>query len=154
MKEYLSSRGVRFTERDVTVDREAAAEMIRVSQQRGVPVVVVDGEVVVGFNRPQLERILSAVARPRLGAAVADAAVMAERGLTTQHSGAYVGSVALGGTADRAGLHPQDVIVAFAGRTVSSAAHLQQLLAGVQAHQTIPVEFVRAGRTLKTTLVF
>ena len=126
--------------------------MIRVSQQRGVPVIVVDGEVVVGFNRPQLERILGAVARPRLGAAVADAALMAERGLTAQRSGAYVGSVTPGGVADQAGLHPQDVIVAFAGHAVGSAAHLQQLLAGAQAGQAIPVEFVRAERTLKTIL--
>ncbi len=154
MKEFLSSRGVHFIERDVSVDREAAAEMIRVSQQRGVPVIVIDGQVVVGFNRPQLERILSTIARPKLGASVADAAAMAERGLTTERSGVYVGKVTPGGVADQAGLHPQDVIVTFAGRAVSSAAQLQQLIAGVTPHQTIPIEFIREGVRHKAVLPF
>jgi len=156
VKEYLSSRNVRIIERDVTADREAAAEMIRLTQQRGVPVVVIEGQVVVGFNRPQLERLLSTVGRPRLGAAVADAATMAERGLTEQRSGAYVGRVQPGGVADAAGpgLHQGDVIIRFGGRPVASAVQLQQLLAGLQVHQPVPIDLVREGRTLEVVLAF
>ncbi len=145
---------MRIIERDVTADREAAAEMIRLTQQRGVPVVVIEGQVVVGFNRPQLERLLSTVGRPRLGAAVADAATMAERGLTEQRSGAYVGRVQPGGVADAAGLHQGDVIIRFGGRPVASAVQLQQLLAGLQVHQPVPIDLVREGRTLEVVLAF
>ncbi len=145
---------MRIIERDVTADREAAAEMIRLTQQRGVPVVVIEGQVVVGFNRPQLERLLSTVGRPRLGAAVADAATMAERGLTEQRSGAYVGRVQPGGVADAAGLHLGDVIIRFGGRPVASAVQLQQLLAGLQVHQPVPIDLVRDGRTLEVVLAF
>lgn len=145
---------MRIIERDVTADREAAAEMIRLTQQRGVPVVVIEGQVVVGFNRPQLERLLSTVGRPRLGAAVADAATMAERGLTEQRSGAYVGRVQPGGVADAAGLHLGDVIIRFGGRPVASAVQLQQLLAGLQVHQPVPIDLVREGRTLEVVLAF
>ncbi len=136
------------------MDRQAAAEMVSVSHQRGVPVIVIDGEVVIGFNRPQLERLLSGSARPRLGAAVADAAVMAERGRTEQRSGAYVGTVQPGGVADQAGLHPGDVIISLDGRRVATAAELQQAIAGLSARQTVSIEFVREGRVAKTVLLF
>ena len=40
-------------------DREKAREMIQVSKQMGVPVIIVDGEVVVGFNQTKLDSLLS-----------------------------------------------------------------------------------------------
>ena len=40
-------------------DREAARDMIIKSGQRGVPVILADGEVVVGFNRAELDRLLA-----------------------------------------------------------------------------------------------
>ena len=57
MKEFLSQRGIEFTERDVAEDQSALAEL----EQLGVfttPVMVIDGEVVIGFDRPKLERLL------------------------------------------------------------------------------------------------
>ena len=57
MKEFLSQRGIEFTERDVAEDQSALAEL----EQLGVfttPVTVIAGEVVVGFVRLQLERLL------------------------------------------------------------------------------------------------
>ncbi len=40
-------------------DREKAQEMIKKSGQMGVPVITVDGKVVVGFNQSQLDKLLS-----------------------------------------------------------------------------------------------
>ena len=57
MKEFLSQRGIEFTERDVAQDESALADL----EQLGVfttPVTVIAGEVVVGFDRLQLERLL------------------------------------------------------------------------------------------------
>jgi glutaredoxin 3 len=59
VKAYLHQRGVPFTEYDVSRDPQAAAEMVRLSGQRGVPVVLVDGQVVVGFNRPLIDQLLA-----------------------------------------------------------------------------------------------
>ncbi|KAF1078739.1 FAD-dependent oxidoreductase [Methanogenium sp. MK-MG] len=47
---YLSRLGVPFTEVDVGRDKTAAEEMVNLSGQYGVPVTVVDGEVIVGFD--------------------------------------------------------------------------------------------------------
>ncbi len=50
-KGYLSRLGgVPFTEVDVGRDKNAAEEMVNLSGQYGVPVTVVDGEVIVGFD--------------------------------------------------------------------------------------------------------
>ncbi len=57
-KRYLKSRGISFTDVDVSRDRQAARDMVRISGQQGVPVIQIDGKVVVGFNRPKIDRLL------------------------------------------------------------------------------------------------
>ena len=56
-KEFLSQRGIAFEERDVTKDEAALEEL----QKRGLmttPVTLIDGEVVVGFDRAKLAALL------------------------------------------------------------------------------------------------
>jgi glutaredoxin 3 len=154
VKQYLASRSVPFRERNVEQDPAAAAEMVRVSGQQGVPVTVIDGEVIVGFDRPRLDDALASAQRPRLGAAVADAARMAEQGRTTQREGAYVGRVRPGGAAAGAGLVAGDVIVSLAGRPVRSAFQLEELVARLRPGSRVPVEYVRDGATQRTELAF
>jgi glutaredoxin len=43
----------------VSQDREKAQEMVKKSGQMGVPVIVVDDELIVGFNQARLETLLS-----------------------------------------------------------------------------------------------
>ena len=43
----------------MAVDREKAREMIAKSGQMGVPVIIIDGEVVVGFNQQKLDSLLA-----------------------------------------------------------------------------------------------
>jgi glutaredoxin len=57
-KEFLSQRGVVFTERDITTDPSAVEELEKLSAMT-TPVIVVNGEVVIGFNRARLEELLS-----------------------------------------------------------------------------------------------
>ncbi len=63
-KEFLSERGVKFTEYDVSSNRPAADEMVDLTGQTGVPVIVVDGQVVIGFDRARLEQLLGNVEKP------------------------------------------------------------------------------------------
>jgi len=58
-KDYLSRKGIAYTEINVAESREAAQEMIRKSGQMGVPVITVDEQVVVGFNQALLDSLLS-----------------------------------------------------------------------------------------------
>ena len=58
VKEFLSQNGIEFTERDVVGDDRAIAELEDLGYMT-TPVTVIDGEVVVGFDRDRLERLLS-----------------------------------------------------------------------------------------------
>lgn len=58
-KEYLSQKGVPYKEFDVTRDREALNEMVKISGARSVPVIAVCNDVMVGFDKGRLEHILS-----------------------------------------------------------------------------------------------
>jgi len=54
-KEYLAQKGIAFEEIDVAADRRAAAEMVQKSGQMGVPVIIVDGILLAGFNPFKLD---------------------------------------------------------------------------------------------------
>jgi glutaredoxin 3 len=57
-KEFLSSRGVEFTAKNVAEDAAAREELIAKTGRMAVPVITVDDEVIVGFNRGRLQRLL------------------------------------------------------------------------------------------------
>lgn len=57
-KRYLREKGVRFKEVDVSRDPAAARDMVRRSGQMGVPVLDIGGKIVVGFDRPKIDRFL------------------------------------------------------------------------------------------------
>ena len=58
-KEYLTSRGIEFEEIDVSKDEKAAQEMIQKSGQMGVPVIEIDGKIVVGFDKEKIDELLN-----------------------------------------------------------------------------------------------
>ena len=57
-KDYLSSKGIEFNSFDVASDTAAAEEMVKLSGQMGVPVIVINGEVVAGFDKPRINSLL------------------------------------------------------------------------------------------------
>jgi glutaredoxin 3 len=58
VKRYLKERRVPYREVDVTRSAEGLAALKRRSGQTGVPVIDVNGQIVIGFNRPKLDRAL------------------------------------------------------------------------------------------------
>ena len=152
MKEFLSQSSIPYIEKDVSLDQAAAAEMVRLSGQRGVPVTVIDGRVVVGYDQQMLTQLLSAKQRVYLGAAVADASEMAAKGRCRVARGAYVGKVTEGGPAEGGGLQPGDVIVSIGGRSVQNAADLEALVAHLRPGLELPVRYVRGYEQYDTTL--
>ncbi len=57
-EEFLSERGVAFERRDVINDPSAMAELVQLRVMT-TPVTVIDGQVVVGFDRKRLEEVLA-----------------------------------------------------------------------------------------------
>ncbi len=106
VKEFLSQKGVSFIEKDVSRDQLAAQELVSRTGQMGVPVTVINGEAIVGFDRARLEEVLThgqKGQRPSLGAAVADASKITARQGSGITFGAYVGKVRAGSVAEKLG---------------------------------------------------
>ncbi len=59
-KDYLDKQGVKYTDKDVEHDPTAMAESLDKSGQRGIPVLDIDGTVIVGFDRPKIDAALKA----------------------------------------------------------------------------------------------
>lgn len=57
-KEYFKKNNISYEEKDVQGDMTAREEMIEKSHQMGVPVIDIDGRIIVGFNRPEIDQIL------------------------------------------------------------------------------------------------
>jgi glutaredoxin-like YruB-family protein len=57
-KNYLNSRGIPFEEKNVEIDLQAREEMIEKSGQLGVPVIDIDGKIIVGFSPEEIEEAL------------------------------------------------------------------------------------------------
>ncbi len=59
LKEFLKEQKVEFEDVNVAENAEAREEMIKKSDQMEVPVVDIDGEFVVGFNKEKITKLLN-----------------------------------------------------------------------------------------------
>lgn len=57
-KQYLDKLGVGYNDHDVDADPAAGQEAVTKSGQRGIPVIDIDGDIVVGFDRPKIDELL------------------------------------------------------------------------------------------------
>jgi glutaredoxin-like YruB-family protein len=57
-KEYFKSKGVEYTDYNVADDQTKAEEMMQKSGQLGVPVIDIDGNIIVGFDLDRINELL------------------------------------------------------------------------------------------------
>jgi len=57
-KDFFIEHNIQFTDHDVATDPNAIKEAVEKSGQMGVPVIDVDGTVIVGFDEPKLRELL------------------------------------------------------------------------------------------------
>ncbi len=58
-KEYFKKRNIEYEEYDVLTDLKAREEMVRKTQQYGVPVIEIEGHIIVGFDRLLIDQFLN-----------------------------------------------------------------------------------------------
>lgn len=58
LKEFLKQKGFQFEDIDVSKDEKSLEEMVKKSNQMGVPVVDIDGQIVVGFDKGKIVELL------------------------------------------------------------------------------------------------
>ena len=142
VKEYLSQKGISFQEFDVSRDYAAAQEMVNRTGQQGVPVIIIDGQIVIGFNRPEIDRLLAGTSKPTLGAFVSDAA----RVTGGNAEGAYVGRIKPDSLATELGLIHGDIIISIDMQPVMDAGSLAEIIAKMKPSRRFSLTYVRNNR--------
>jgi len=59
VKEYFKEKGVEYEDIDVGADQAKAKEMVEKSGQMGVPVIDIDGIILLGFDKTKIDEALS-----------------------------------------------------------------------------------------------
>ena len=57
-KDYFDKLGVKYTDEDVEHNPQAGLDALDKSGQRGIPVIDIAGEIIVGFDRPRIDAAL------------------------------------------------------------------------------------------------
>ena len=57
-KNYFDKKGLRYEDKDIESDPAFAEESVAKSGQRGIPVIDINGEIIVGFDRPKIDAAL------------------------------------------------------------------------------------------------
>lgn len=154
-KRYLTERGISYVEHDVSRDRTAAQEMMRLTGQMGVPVIVVNGKPIIGFDRPKLESMLAGGGnghRPRFGIKIADASKIAQKRGSLPVFGALVGAVANGSLGQKAGLQPGDIITELNLRPISNAKDFENAITGITPGNRVAITFLRGEKSLRSEI--
>jgi glutaredoxin 3 len=58
-KDYFDKLGLTYTDKDIESDPKFAQESIDKSNQMGIPVIDINGEIIVGFDRPKINAALN-----------------------------------------------------------------------------------------------
>ena len=59
LMEFLKEKGIKFEEIDVSKDKKAKEELIKKSGKMEVPVIEIDGQIVVGFDKEKIVKLLN-----------------------------------------------------------------------------------------------
>ena len=57
-KQYFREKQVPFRDVDVSKDQAAARDMVKRSGQQGVPQILIGNQIIIGFDRPKIDRLL------------------------------------------------------------------------------------------------
>jgi len=58
VKEYLKGKNIEFESIDVAADQTKAEEMVKKSGQMGVPVIDINGTIIIGFDQEAIDKAL------------------------------------------------------------------------------------------------
>jgi S1-C subfamily serine protease len=145
VKEFLSKRGITFKELDISVDGFAAQELMNKTGQMAVPVTLIEGQIIIGFDRQGLENAISRQ-KPLFGASLADANRIAARSGLEIIPGAYVGKVKPGSVAEKLALIKGDIITKFNSQRIDSVNELESALQKLSRGARISIVYLREGK--------
>jgi len=153
VKEFLSQKEISFEERDVSRNPSYAQELVRNTGQMGVPVTIINGQIVVGFDRGRLEQLVTqtqTIQRPSFGASIADASKITAKKGSGITLGAYIGRVKPSSVALRVGLISGDIITELNMKPIANSSDLEQALSGLTKGSRFSLLFLRGNKLMST----
>ena len=151
VRDFLSQRGIRFQERDLSRNPAYARELMTVTGQTGVPVTIINQEVVIGFDRARLEQMLTqtkAGQRPSFGASIADASKITAKEGSGITLGAYIGRIRPESAAEKLGLAPGDIIIELNMQNIANAADLERALSRLGKGSRLSLLLLRGNKKM------
>jgi len=130
--------------------------MVNLTGQMGVPVIVIDGQAVIGFDRARIQELIAGGngnKRLRFGLKIADADRIATKTGAGPVSGAIIGEVSRGFLGEKVGLKEGDIITEINGRRINSAIDMEKALAGLKTGNIVTILFLRGGETRRSEIV-
>jgi serine protease Do len=129
--------------------------MVNLTGQMGVPVIVIDGQPVIGFNQPRLQELLSKGngRKPRLGMKVADVNGSARKPGEPPLFGAIVGTVSPSTPAAQAGFQKGDIITSINRQRINNVSEMEQVIRSMPAGSRIPVTVYRREQPVNLQIV-
>ncbi|QQR60788.1 glutathione S-transferase N-terminal domain-containing protein [Candidatus Uhrbacteria bacterium] len=67
-KDYLKEKNIAFEDIDVAANSDSAQEMVKKSGQMGVPVLEINGQIIVGWNKSAIEEALATKSKAKVAA--------------------------------------------------------------------------------------
>jgi glutaredoxin-like YruB-family protein len=158
VKKYLTDRGIKYTEYDVSRDQNAANEMVKLTGQSGVPVIAIGGQVIVGFDRVRLEQLLASTPKtngknPSFGLSVANASKVVYNFGDDQIFGAFVGKVAPLSLGQKLGLKKGDIINIVNSKPVQNVDELENALATLSKGDRVAIGYIRNKKPYQSEIV-
>ncbi len=150
---------MKYQEKDVSRDRAAAQEMVNLTGQMGVPVIVIDGEQIIGFDRQRIQELIQASKQPagnqpvRFGLKIADAQKVTPPAGAVAITGAIIGEVSPGALGEKAGLKTGDIVTQINRQFVTNAADMEHALVGIKPGDIVTILFLRGGESRKSEIV-
>ncbi len=131
--------------------------MVNLTGQMGVPVIVIDGRAIVGFDRARIQELVAAGGASkepvRFGLKIADAVKAAPQMGLNPSPGAIIGDVSPGLLGEKAGLKPGDIVTGINGGNISSAADMEKALAVLKPGNIVTILFLRSGEARKSEII-
>ena len=125
--------------------------MVRITGQMGVPVIVINGETIIGFDRDRIQSLLADAdnRKPvRFGLKIADAA---RNGAGIP--GALIGAVTPGFLGEKAGLKAGDIVTEINKKHIAGANDMEQVLKTLKTGNIVAIMFRRGKDTRKSEIV-
>ena len=133
--------------------------MVNLTGQMGVPVIVIGGEAIIGFDRQRIQELLASgkasgdVKQVKFGLKIADAQKVVQQAGALTVSGAIIGDVSPGFLGEKAGLKTGDIITQINQKPITGASDMEHALTEIKPGDIIAILFMRGGEQRKSEIV-